>query len=209
MKPKFQYFRIEQKWKKLEFLQMNEKILLMRLKHKSEKALSEVIEKYTAYVTTIIREILDNKATAEDREELVADVFIALWRTAERVDYIHYSSLKAYIGMIARNKAKDFLRMQKDIKLELYDDVLIIDNGIEIKILQKEQQLYIKNLLNRLKPQDQKIFLLYYYQCKKIDEIASIMQMNPQTVKTRLRRGRETLRVLLNSEKNIFYKEKD
>ena len=209
MKPKFQYFRIEQKWKKLEFLQMNEKILLMRLKHKSEKALSEVIEKYTAYVTTIIREILDNKATAEDREELVADVFIALWRTAERVDYIHYSSLKAYIGMIARNKAKDFLRMQKDIKLELYDDVLIIDNGIEIKILQKEQQLDIKNLLNRLKPQDQKIFLLYYYQCKKIDEIASIMQMNPQTVKTRLRRGRETLRVLLNSEKNIFYKEKD
>lgn len=209
LKPKFQYFRIEQKWKKLEFLQMNEKILLMRLKHKSEKALSEVIEKYTAYVTTIIREILDNKATAEDREELVADVFIALWRTAERVDYIHYSSLKAYIGMIARNKAKDFLRMQKDIKLELYDDVLIIDNGIEIKILQKEQQLYIKNLLNRLKPQDQKIFLLYYYQCKKIDEIASIMQMNPQTVKTRLRRGRETLRVLLNSEKNIFYKEKD
>lgn len=209
MKPKFQYFRIEQKWKKLEFLQMNEKILLMRLKHKSEKALSEVIEKYTAYVTTIIREILDNKATEEDREELVADVFIALWRTAERVDYIHYSSLKAYIGMIARNKAKDFLRMQKDIKLELYDDVLIIDNGIEIKILQKEQQLYIKNLLNRLKPQDQKIFLLYYYQCKKIDEIASIMQMNPQTVKTRLRRGRETLRVLLNNEKNISYKEKD
>ena len=209
MKPKFQYFRIEQKWKKLEFLQMNEKILLMRLKHKSEKALSEVIEKYTAYVTTIIREILDNKATEEDREELVADVFIALWRTAERVDYIHYSSLKAYIGMIARNKAKDFLRMQKDIKLELYDDVLIIDNGIEIKILQKEQQLYIKNLLNKLKPQDQKIFLLYYYQCKKIDEIASIMQMNPQTVKTRLRRGRETLRVLLNNEKNISYKEKD
>ena len=209
MKPKFQYFRIEQKWKKLEFLQMNEKILLMRLKHKSEKALSEVIEKYTAYVTTIIREILDNKATEEDREELVADVFIALWRTAERVDYIHYSSLKAYIGMIARNKAKDFLRMQKDIKLELYDDVFIIDNGIEIKILQKEQQLYIKNLLNRLKPQDQKIFLLYYYQCKKIDEIASIMQMNPQTVKTRLRRGRETLRVLLNNEKNISYKEKD
>ena len=89
MKTKIKYFRIEQKWKKLEFLQMNEKILLMRLKHKSEKALSEVIEKYTAYVTTIIREILDNKATAEDREELVADVFIALWRTAERVDYIH------------------------------------------------------------------------------------------------------------------------
>lgn len=170
---------------------MNERILLMRLKHKSERALTEVIERYTAYVTTIIREILKDKATAEDVEELVADTFIALWATAERIDYIHYSSLKAYIGMIARNKVKDFLRMHKNINLELYDDVSIIDDGVEKKILQKEQQQYIKNLLKRLKPEDRKIFLLYYYQYRKIDEIASIMQMNPQTVKTRLRRGRK------------------
>lgn len=92
---------------------MNEKILLMRLNHKSEKALTEAIKRYTAYVTTIIREISNDKATDEDIEELVADTFIALWTTAERIDYKHYSSLKAYIGMIARNKAKDFLKMQK------------------------------------------------------------------------------------------------
>ena len=40
---------------------MNEKILLMRLKYKSEKALTEAMERYTAYVTTIIREILNDK----------------------------------------------------------------------------------------------------------------------------------------------------
>lgn len=209
MKLKFQIFRIEQKWKMLGFLRMNEKILLIRLKHKSENALIEVIERYTAYVTTIIREILNDKATAEDVEELVADTFIALWTTAERIDYIHYSSLKAYIGMIARNKAKEFLRTHKNINLELYDDVLVIDDGVEKKILQKEQQQYIKDLLNRLKPEDRKIFLLYYYQYIKIDEIASIMQMNPQTVKTRLRRGRETLRILLSDEENIAYEDKD
>src|SRR5699024_8090640 len=131
---------------------MNEKILLMRLKYKSEKALTEAMERYTAYVTTIIREILNDKAADEDIEELVADTFIALWRTADRIDYIHYSSLKAYIGMIARNKAKDFLKMQKNINLELYDDILIIDDGIETKMLQKEQQRYIKALLKTLKP---------------------------------------------------------
>lgn len=188
---------------------MNEKILLMRLKHKSEKALTEAIGRYTAYVTTIIREILNDNATDEDIEELVADTFIALWTTAERIDYKSYSSLKAYIGMIARNKAKDFLKMQKNINLELYDDFLIIDEGIETKMLQKEQQQYIRDLLNNLKPDDQKIFLLYYYQYKKIDEIASIMQMNPQTVKTRLRRGRKTLRGLLSNEGNIAYEDKN
>lgn len=188
---------------------MNEKILLMRLKYKSEKALTEAMERYTAYVTTIIREILNDKATDEDIEELVADTFIALWTTAERIDYKHYSSLKAYIGMIARNKAKDFLKMQKSINLELYDDLLVIDDEIETKMLQKEQQQYIRDLLNKLKPDDQKIFLLYYYQYKKIDDIASIMQMNPQTVKTRLRRGRKMLRGLLSNEGNIAYEDKD
>ena len=194
---------------KTGILRMNERKLLIRLKHKNEKALAETIKRYTAYVTAIIKEILNDKASKEDIEELVADAFIALWTTAERIDYIHYSSLKAYIGMIARNKAKDFLKMQKNINLELFDDVLIIDDGIEAKILQKEQQQYIKDLLNRLKPEDRKIFLLYYYQYKKIDEIASIKQLNPQTVKTRLRRGRETLRVLLSNEENIAYEDKD
>lgn len=74
LKPKSQSLRIEGKGKKLGFLRMNEKLLLIRLKHKSEKALAETIEKYTAYVTTIIREIVNCKATPEDIEELVANL---------------------------------------------------------------------------------------------------------------------------------------
>lgn len=190
-------------------LRMDERVLLKRLKHKSEKALGEIIEKYTSYVTTIIREILYSKATAQDIEELVADTFIALWMTAERIDYEQYSSLKAYIGMIARNKAKDYLRMNKNIDLELYENVILIADNIENQMLQKEQQQYIKKLLSKLRQEDQKIFLLHYYQYKKIEEIASIMQMNPQTVKTRLRRGRETLRALLCDEEAVEYEYKN
>lgn len=46
-------------------------------------------------------------------EEVVADTFIALWNTAERINYEEYSSIKAYIAVIARNKAKDWLRAAK------------------------------------------------------------------------------------------------
>ena len=190
-------------------LRMDERVLWKRLKHKSEKARGGVIEEYPSYVTTIIREILYSKATAQDIEELVADTFIALWMTAERIDYEQYSSLKAYIGMIARNKAKDYLRMNKNIDLELYENVILIADNIENQMLQKEQQQYIKKLLSKLTQEDQKIFLLHYYQYKKIEEIASIMQMNPQTVKTRLRRGRETLRALLCDEEAVEYEYKN
>lgn len=209
MKPKSHILRIETKLENIGILRMDERVLLKRLKHKSEKALGETIEKYTSYVTTIIREILYSKATVQDIEELVADTFIALWMTADRIDYEQYSSLKAYIGMIARNKAKDYLRKNKNIDLELFENVILIADNIENQMLQKEQQQYIKKLLSKLKQEDQKIFLLHYYQYKKIEEIASIMQMNPQTVKTRLRRGRETLRALLCDEENAEYEYKN
>ena len=188
---------------------MDERALLKKLKNKNEKALQETIQRYTAYVTTIIREILNSKATVEDIKELVADTFISLWKTAERINYVQYSSLKAYIGEIARNKAKDYLKMNKNIDLELYENAILIDDSIERQMLQKEQQQYIQKLLTKLKPEDQKIFLLHYYQYKKVDEIALIMHMNPQTVKTRLRRGRETLRTLLCNEENEAYESKD
>ncbi|MCI9387995.1 MAG: sigma-70 family RNA polymerase sigma factor, partial [Lachnospiraceae bacterium] len=52
----------------------------------------------------------------------------------------------------------------------------------------------------QLKPLDWKIFVAYYYQYKKVNEIAQELQMNPQTVKTRLRRGREVLKKFLIKE---------
>lgn len=72
-------------------------------------------------------------------------------------------------------------------------------------------QIHLNKLAQqvKLKPEDQKIFLLHYYQYKKVDEIALIMHMNPQTVKTRLRRGREALRTLLCNEGNKAYESKD
>ena len=89
------------------------------------------MKKYGAYVTTISKEILAGKGTKEDVEEVVSDVFISLWNTAERIDCEKYTSIKAYIGMIARNKAKDKIRAIKSWNLELYDDVLLIDNQAE------------------------------------------------------------------------------
>lgn len=179
---------------------MDEKWLLKNLCNKDEKALKEIIDLYNAYVTTIVGSLLSSKGTKEDIEEVIADTFIALWETAERIDYEKYSSIKAYIAVIARNKAKDRLRAIKGQDLQLFEDVLIVDDNLEKLIIQKEQQRIIKETLKRLKPLDWKIFVAYYYQYKKVEEIANELQMNPQTVKTRMRRGRELLKKILIKE---------
>ena len=52
---------------------MNEKILLMRLKHKSEKALSEVIEKYTALLLRLLEKFWIIRQPQKIERRLVAD----------------------------------------------------------------------------------------------------------------------------------------
>ena len=92
------------------------------------------------------------------------------------------------------------MRSAKVQNLQLMDDILIIDSSVEQLVVQREQQRIIAKILEQLKPLDWKIFVAYYYQYKKVNEIAQELQMNPQTVKTRLRRGREVLKKYLIKE---------
>lgn len=200
MKPDSYKRRIDKKFERIGFGGMDEKSILKKLRNRDEKAFEEIIDLYSAYITVVVKNLLGSKGTKEDVEEVVADTFIALWNTAARINYEKYSSIKAYIAVIARNKAKDWLRVSKGHNLQLMEDILIIDNSVEQIIVQREQQRIIANILKQLKPLDWKIFVAYYYQYKKVDEIAQELQMNPQTVKTRLRRGREVLKKFLIEE---------
>lgn len=182
------------------FGRMDERRLLKKLQNGDEKAFEKIIDIYSAYIAKIVGSLISSKGTKEDIEEVVADTFIALWQTAERINYEKYSSIKAYLAVIARNKAKDWLRNVSGQDLQLIDDVLIVDNSLEQLIVQREQQRIIAKTLKQLKPLDWKIFVAYYYQYKKIEEIAQEFQMNPQTVKTRLRRGRGMLKKILIKE---------
>lgn len=184
---------------------MDERDLLKRLQNKDEDALEKIIERYNDYVTVIVREILIPKGQREDIEEVIADTFIALWNTAERVNYEEYSSIKAYIGMIARNKAKDRLRVLKRWNLHLNEDAFTICDSMEQFVIQKEQQLLIMSFLKKMSEEDGKIFVMYYYYYYKVNEIGEILGLNVQTVKTRLRRGRMLLKKLLCAEGYTTY----
>lgn len=72
---------------------MDEKSILKKLRNRDEKAFEEIIDLYSAYITVVVKNLLGSKGTKEDVEEVVADTFIALWNTAERIDYEKYSSI--------------------------------------------------------------------------------------------------------------------
>lgn len=170
---------------------MNEAEAYRKLKRQDEKALEWFIEHYTPYVSTIIYNIIGTFSSSSDIEEISSDVFLTLWKNADRVPA---GKVKAYLGGIARNKAKEHTRrMRNDIPLD--DDlILIADDNLERDFEEQELVSFLNKTIRAMGEPDREIFIRHYYYFQSISTIAEEMNMNPSTVKIRLFRGREKLK---------------
>lgn len=170
---------------------MEEREALKRLRHGEEQALVWLIERYGPYVNTIVFQILGSFATVSDMEEVSSDVFFTLWNNAGR---IADGKTKAYLGGIARNKAKEWVR-KAGRELPLEGDVLLISGeDPEHTLTKREQARFLKNAILSMDSPQREIFLRYYYYCQPVAAIAEALSLNPATVKTKLHRGRKKLR---------------
>ena len=149
------------------------------------------IDRYGNYVGTIVNSILQDCMSREDVEEVTADVFVTFWKSAENLLPLN---LKGYLSRVARSLALRKLR-EKTQELPLEEDVLFIEEDSLIeKLDQEERNRRVREAVLSMTQPDQEIFLRHYYYCQSIAIIAEKMKMNPSTIKTRLRRGREKLR---------------
>ena len=179
---------------------VNDVKLIRSLKRGQRGALDRAIACYSGYAAAVARSVLGNAATREDLEEIVSDVFVALWRTAERLD--EGKPLKGYLAAIARNASVDRLRRQRPEDPLPEDDLLTADEaqGPEAEALRREQAETLRRLLLEMAADDRAIFIRFYYCRQTVHEIASLMDMNESTVKARLSRGRKKLRERLAKE---------
>lgn len=171
---------------------MTERKALKELRKGSEEALSWFISQYTPYVTTVIYNIIGTYMDTADIEEVAADVFFTLWENAGSV-----TSVKGYLGTVARNKAKNKLREQKQ-DLPLMDEILVVD-GLDLEMLAEEKELSaaVKRAVMALPQPDREIFLRFYYYYQTLDDISAEMEINLSSVKSKLRRGRARLKKTL------------
>ena len=76
----------------------------------------------------------------------------------------------------------------------------ILDDAVMQRLGERERAEGVRAALDALSSEDREIFYRFYDLCQTSGEIAAAMRMNPATVRTRLSRGRETLRRALCSE---------
>ncbi|MBQ8725052.1 MAG: sigma-70 family RNA polymerase sigma factor [Oscillospiraceae bacterium] len=182
---------------------MNEAKLIAKLKKKNIGALERVIEIYTPYVSTIIRNALRGYISHEDLEELTADSFVALWEHAEDIRSEH---LSGYIAQIAKSKAYNYMRKNIVLSESIEDVVIASDVNVEDEAEQQELSELLSKLLSELSDKEREIMLRFYYYRQTVSEISQEMDMNVSTVKTKLSRCRKKLRQKLQ-ERGYCYEE--
>lgn len=174
---------------------MDSEKLSRKLKENDESALEEIIDRFTPLVSTIIYNLSNGNLSTSDIEEVTADTFISLWYNREK---IQPDKLKGYICCIAKNKAKDKLKSlnrHKTVNIEEMDfeDGLVVSEIIESKIVTEA----LKDALQKIGDPDREIMIRHYYYYQSSTEIAKRTGINNETVKTKIKRAREKLRIIL------------
>lgn len=140
--------------------------------------IEDVIDTYGDMVTRIC---IMNLRNSDDAKDCFQEVFIKLYKHGMIEDYDY---LKYWLIRVTINTCKDYRRVfyKKTINIE---DVFIQDEKKDYVLLP-----VILDMPTRYK----NVLFLYYYEGYKTDEISEILKMNINTVKSRLKRGREILK---------------
>lgn len=172
---------------------MNEKQIIKGLQRKSERVYEILIDAYTPYVASIVTAVGSKVLNKQDIEEITADIFIKIWVDSEKIHIRH--TLKGYLAMIARNKCIDYIRKKGQLAtIPLEEDRLMIKEDTEQLILSKEQSQIIQEVVEGLQEPDKTIFIKRYFYWEKIGKITSDLEINENTIATKLRRTKEKLR---------------
>lgn len=175
---------------------MIDSILLEKLKKRSPNSIEHLIEKYNAYVGTIVYNAIGQSASREDIEEVIQDVFVAIWENAKNIN-----DLKSYIGTTARNKALNKLRniTYSSELIEAKDT----ENEPSVIVEKKEMTRILYEEIEALGEPDNEIFIRYYYNNEKLKDIAEETGCNISTVKSKLKRGKEKLSARLSERRGL------
>lgn len=173
--------------------------LLQRLRNREKNSIDEAIRIYTPYLSTVLYHMAGNSLPKEDIEEIVADVFVALWKNAGRID-LQKGTLRSYLAAVARNFA--LKRINRKMDHTSLEDIELSDGKNFME--ENFHNNYVWETVMSLGEPDSEIFVRRYKFDEKIKDISKAMGLNISTVKTRLSRGKRKLRKMLsNAEERL------
>lgn len=166
--------------------------LIARLKEGDRTAFNAI---YDLYVRRLLAFALKHVPQPQDAEDLVQDVFIALWNN--RFTIRNNETLQPLLFAALRNRIINFHKSR--INSPVYYDYIEImageaqaDNWQPIEYNEFKHMLF--DLIATLTPTEQRVIKLSRFDNKSNQEIASILNLSQQTVRNSLSTGLKKLK---------------
>ncbi|OFW04045.1 MAG: hypothetical protein A3H96_08685 [Acidobacteria bacterium RIFCSPLOWO2_02_FULL_67_36] len=156
----------------------------------SAEAFEELFGRYRERVWGYFRRRLNDRGRAE---ELAQEAFVAVLEGASR--YERRALFRSYLYGIAFNLLSAERRQRRRRGTEPLDEELAV-----VPAASADNGLWVKRALGGLDPQDREIVLLREYEQLSYAEIAGVLGLPLNTVRSRLFRARGELRRLLLPE---------
>jgi RNA polymerase sigma-70 factor (ECF subfamily) len=175
-----------------------ESLLLPRIAGGDQSAVQECIARYGGLVWTLARRRL---ASLEDAEDAVQEVFVDLWRSADRFDPLVAEEI-TFVAMITRRRVIDRLRRRAGLpETASIDDAgaaEVADPAGDVPMSRRlelgEEARVADEHLDQLQPDEQRVLRLAIYDSLSHSAIAARTGLPLGTVKSHIRRGLDSLR---------------
>jgi RNA polymerase sigma-70 factor (ECF subfamily) len=172
----------------------SDEALIERIAAGDKLAIQVLFARHHVRVYRFVLRIVRSQTMAED---LISEVFLDVWRQAGRFN--GHSAVSTWLLAIARFKALSALRRRTEDQLDDETAAAVEDlsDGPEVLAQKKVSGAILQRLLGELSPEHRMIIDLVYYHEKSIEEVAEIVGIPENTVKTRMFYARKRLAELL------------
>jgi RNA polymerase sigma-70 factor, ECF subfamily len=170
----------------------SDEALIERIAHGDRGAMQTLYGRHSVRIYRFILRLTADAGTAED---LVSDVFVEVWRSAARFE--NKSRASTWLLAIARHKALSARRRRPHEPLDAAQEIEDTADDPETMTEKAHRSALIRKCLGRLSQAHREVIDLVYYHDKSVEEVAQIVGVSPNTVKTRMFYARARMTGLL------------
>ncbi|MDZ5711046.1 sigma-70 family RNA polymerase sigma factor [Jeotgalibacillus haloalkalitolerans] len=165
-----------------------------------DQLLSELMKAHGDELVRLAFTYVKSEETAKD---MVQNTFMKCYQHLD--SFRGESAYRTWLFRITINECKDYLKSwhyKKTVAAEKVKEISTFASA-EKAAIRHEQQREVNIALLALPTGYREVLDLYYFRDFKIEEIAELIGEKQNTVKTRLKRGREKLKVMLEEAERI------
>jgi RNA polymerase sigma-70 factor (ECF subfamily) len=166
----------------------------------SQAAMRTLYRRHHVRVFRFIVRLVSDAGRAED---LVSEVFLSVWRRAGTFE--NRSRVSTWILSIAKFKALTARGRRQDSHLDEAATEMVADAAEtpEQTVLHTDHDAQLRGCIAQMSPEHREVIDLVYYHDKSVEEVAEIIHLPKNTVKTRMFYARKGLARLLSAHRDF------